>query len=195
MALFSNNFGQLNGLYDNTINEICHQIHAYTTLNESYTYSQMLHQEDHKQFFAAMEVELDDHKTCKHWNPVECKDLPSRAKTIMAIWSFKRKWFPDGTLNKQKTRLCAHGTQQPWKQDYWDTYAPLVTWASVQLLLIIAKIHGLESRSINIVIFLQADLDLPVYMELPVGSNPVDISDEKQCCCVLKLNKSLYELN
>jgi hypothetical protein len=54
-----------------------------------------------------------------------------------------------------------------------------VLWASVPLLLIVAKIHGLESKSIDFALaFPQADLDVPVYMELPVGVNPVDVSDE-----------------
>ena len=69
--------------------------------------------------------------------------MPIGAKTIMAIWSFKRKRYPDGSLNKHKARLCAHGGQKTWGKDYWDTYAPVVTWASVRLLLIIAKIHNL----------------------------------------------------
>jgi hypothetical protein len=65
----------------------------------------------------------------------------------MVIWSFKSKCFPDGTLNKHKAQLCAHGGQQTWGQDYWDTYAPIVMWASAQLLLIVAKILGLKSKS------------------------------------------------
>ena len=113
----------------------------------------------------------------------------------MAIWSFKRKHFPDGTLNKHKARLCAHGGQQTWGLDYWDTYAPVVTWACVHLLLIIAKIHGLQSKSIDFVLaFPQADLDVPVYMELPAGVNPTNVSNDNRRCYVLKLNKSLYGL-
>ena len=63
----------------------------------------MLKEDDHKQFFQAMEVELDDHEQRKHWTVMERKDMPIGAKTIMAIWSFKRKRFPDGTLNKHKS--------------------------------------------------------------------------------------------
>jgi hypothetical protein len=59
----------------------------------------------------------------------------------------------------------------------------------------VAKVHGLESISIDFVLALpQADLDVPVYMELPAGVNPVDVSDIDQCRYVLKLNKSLYGL-
>ena len=155
----------------------------------------MLKEEDHKQFFQAMEVELSDHEERNHWTLMERKDLPSGTKTIMAIWSFKRKRFPDGTLNKHKACLCAHGGQQTWSLDYWDTYAPVVTWASVRLLFIVAKIHGLQSKSIDFVLaFPQADLDVPVYMELPAGVNPVNVSNENRRRYVLKLNKSLYGL-
>jgi hypothetical protein len=142
-----------------------------------------------------MEIEISDHEARRHWDLMLRTDLPIGAKTIMAIWSFKRKRFPDGTLNKHKARLCAHGGQQTWGQDYWDTYAPVVTWASIRLLLVVAKIHGLRSKSIDFVLaFPQADLDVPVYMELPAGVNPINVSDGDRRRYVLKLNKSLYGL-
>jgi hypothetical protein len=109
VAQLSNNYDWMNGLFDNTINNICHQIHAYATSNESFTYLQMLREEDHKQFFEAMEVELADHEERNHWTLMECKDMPIGTKTIMALWLFKRKRFLDGTLNKHKACLCAHG--------------------------------------------------------------------------------------
>jgi hypothetical protein len=59
----------------------------------------------------------------------------------------------------------------------------------------VAKIHGLKSKSIDFVLaFPQADLDVPVYMELPAGVNPIDVSDGDRRRYVLKLNKSLYGL-
>ncbi len=83
-----------------------------------FTYSQMLQEDDQKQFFEAMEVKLADNKFQNHWTLMERNDLPLGTKRIMAIWSFKRKQFPDRTLNKHKARLCAHGGQQTWGQDY-----------------------------------------------------------------------------
>jgi hypothetical protein len=129
VARIANDFEQINGLFDDTLNAICHQ--AYTTSNESLTYSQMLRETDHTKFFEAMEIEINDHEARCHWDLMLRTDLLLGSKTIMVIWSFKRKRFPDGTLNKHKARLCAHGGQQTWGQDYWDTYAPVVTWASV----------------------------------------------------------------
>ena len=105
-------------------------------------------------------------------------DMPAGAKTITAIWYFKRKRCPDGSLIKHKARICAHGRQQTWGQDYWDTYAPVVTWASVRLLLIVSKIHRVDSKSIDCVLtFTQPDLPTPVYMELPSGVTPIDEVD------------------
>jgi hypothetical protein len=42
---------------------------------------------------------------------------------------------------------------------------------SVKLLLVIAKIHGLESKSIDFVLaFLQPDLDIDIWMDLLVSN-------------------------
>jgi hypothetical protein len=195
VARVSNDYERVNSLFDDTINDVIHHVQAYTTSNEAFTYKQMLKESDYRDFFQAMIDEIQVHEKRQHWTLVERKDMPQGTKTIMAIWSFKRKRFPDGLLNKHKARLCAHGGQQTWGQDYWDTYAPVVTWASVRLLLIIAKIHKLESKSIDFVLaFPQADLDVPVYMELPPGVTPIDETDDNRRRYVLRLNKSLYGL-
>ena len=78
-----------------------------------------------------MEIKISIHKNHCHWDLMLQKDLPLGAKTIIAIWLFKCKQFPNRTLNKHKAQVCAHGGQQTWGQDDWDTYAPVVTWASV----------------------------------------------------------------
>ena len=96
-------------------------------------------------------------------------EVPKHVKTIMSIWSFKRKRFPGGMLNKHKDRLCAPGGHQQWGVNYWETYAPVVNWISVQFLLIISELAGLETQALDFILaFPQADLDVPVYMELPI---------------------------
>ena len=73
---------------------------------------------------------------------------------------------------------------------YWDNYAPVVNCISVQTLLAITKIHNLRSRSIDFVLeFPQSDLDVNVYMDLPIG---IDAPYGGKRDYVLKLNKSLY---
>jgi hypothetical protein len=131
VSRIADDFEQINGLFDDMINEMCHHIQGYTTSNESFTYSQMLCGNDFIKFFKAMEVKIPDHEDYCHWTLMLCKDLPVDVNMIMAIWSFKCKRFPNGTLNKHKAQLCVHGGQQTWGLDYWDTYAPVVMWASV----------------------------------------------------------------
>jgi hypothetical protein len=59
----------------------------------------------------------------------------------------------------------------------------------------IAKVHGLKSKSIDFVLaFPQADFDVSVYMELPAGINPTNVSDGDRHRYILKLNKSLCGL-
>ena len=110
---------------------------------------------------------------------------------VMSIWAFKRKRSPSGTLQKHKARLCAHGGQQQWRVNYWETHAPVANWASVRLLLALSHIHGLEPKSIGfILVFPQAVLDTPVYMETSQGFDRACDKSEH----FLKLKRSIYGL-
>ena len=81
---------------------------------------------------------------------------------------------------------------QQWGVNYWETYAPVVCWASVRMILIIAMINNLPTRSVDFVLaFPQADVDVPVYMELPIG---FELHNANKREYVLKLNKNLYGL-
>ncbi len=44
-------------------------------------------------------------------------------------------YFVSGFFYMVGLRLCAHGGMQTWGQNYWETYAPVVNWASIQILL------------------------------------------------------------
>ena len=88
----------------------------------------------------------------------------------MVIWSFKRKRLPDGKKSKYKVCLCTHGGQQQRGVNYWEMFSPVVNWMSVRLIFIVALIEDLPARSIDFfLVFPQADLDVPVYMEIPAG--------------------------
>ena len=82
-------------------------------------------------FVKPMIREVRDHELKDNQTLVKWKDMPSATKTIMAIWSFKRKRFPDGFLNKHKMCLYVQGGMQPWGENYWKTYTLVVNWASV----------------------------------------------------------------
>ena len=194
-AKFINRFHECNELFDGTINHI-HNYALATDLsnNEVFTYSQAMRQPDRQEFIKAMAKEVGDHEERGHWELVLRSTLPEGVKTIKAIWSFKRKRFPDGSLNKHKARLCAHGGMQQWGENYWETYSPVVNMLTVRLILAIAHIHKLESKSIDFVLaFPQAELDVDIWMELPIGMCP-EIDETNKNRYVLKLKKNLYGL-
>ena len=74
VARIANDYEQINGLFDDTINEICHNIQAFATSNESYTYLQMLCEEDQIKFFETMEVKINDQESHHHWDLMLRKD-------------------------------------------------------------------------------------------------------------------------
>ena len=48
--------------------------------------------------------DIEVHKNREHWTLMNRNDMPEGYKTNMAILSFKRKLYPDGSLKKH-TRL------------------------------------------------------------------------------------------
>ena len=75
--------------------------------------------------------------------------------------------------------------------NYWETYAPVVQWMSVGIMLTLAAIEHLHTKSIDFVLaYPQANLDVDIYMELLQGLNVGPESGRY----VLKLQKNFYGL-
>ncbi|KAL7464788.1 hypothetical protein ACHAXS_005121 [Conticribra weissflogii] len=186
----------VNSNFDNTLNSFpTFVLAAGKENNECYTFKEMLSQPDWDKFLQAMLKESAEHENRNHWSVVLKSSMPEGTKPIQAIWSFKRKRFPDGSLNKHKARLCAHGGMQQWGVNYWETYAPVINWISVRFLLILAQIFQLDTRAIDFVLaFPQAKLDVPVYMYVPAGMQLQGIQGDTHHMYILKLEKSLYGL-
>jgi hypothetical protein len=160
--------------------------------NKVFTYNKAMTQEDAHLFIEAMQKEVPDHELQNHWNIVHCSTDPRTAKLIEAIWSFKRKQRPDGTLVKHKARLCADGGMQQWGTNYWETYSAVVNMVTVRLILLLAQIYKLDSKAIDFILaFPQAELDVNIWMHLPIGFQ-VDTQHESKSY-ILGLN-SLYGL-
>jgi hypothetical protein len=182
---------RVNTHFDGTLNALHHAaLTAVAGDNDTYTLKDVFKQDDKSEFIQAMMKEVRDHESRNHWTVLPRSAIPKGTKTILSIWSFKRKRYPDGRVLKHKARLCAHGGMQTWGENYWETYAPVVNWLSVRTLMALSIIHDLETRSIDFVLaFPQAELDVDIYMELPYG---FDIDGSKRH--ILKLNKNLYGL-
>jgi hypothetical protein len=93
-------FNQVDRNFDGTFNAmVSHAYAAGKENNETYTFREICKQEDRLEFVNAIQKEIDDHTLCEHWEVIPCSMMPDNMKTIMSVWSFKRKRFPDGTLN------------------------------------------------------------------------------------------------
>ena len=139
---------------------------------DTLTHGEMKRQLDKPHFITAMQKETSDHKKRKHWKLVHRLEIKG-AKIIMTIWSFRRKRDSImGKVTKYKARICAHSGMQEEGINYWETYALVVQWMSVRIMLTLAAIENLHTKSIDFVLaYPQANLNVDIYMELPQGFN------------------------
>ena len=105
-------------------------------------------------------------------------------------------------MKKLKARWCCRGDKQVKDVDFFDTFAPVVNWTTVRLLLLLTAQLDLASTQVDYTAaFVHADIDLPpnyeqlseeeksrvgVFVEMPRGFAKPGY--------VCKLNKSLYGL-
>ena len=183
---------------DGTIDEIHPLIHAFAS-SASTGDPDTMHlgdarkQPDWHKFKEAMNKEVNDFNTRSHWELVpatvidELEAKGIKFDVIQGIWSFKRKRTPSGELLKYKSRLCAHGGQQT-SNTYWETFSPVVQWATLRTILSLALIRGWKARSIDFVLaFPQAEMKSNVFMKIPFG-----FEVDKPGKWLLKLVKNVY---
>ena len=54
-------------------------------------------------------------------------------------------------IKSHKARLNLHGGKQVYGVNYYDTYAPVVTWIVIRLMIILAVVNKHVLRQINFV--------------------------------------------
>jgi Reverse transcriptase (RNA-dependent DNA polymerase) len=133
----------------------------------------------------------------------EVVDRQTWMNVLPRTWAFKCKRFPDGLIKKLKARFCVRGDKQLDGVDFFETFAPVISWTTVRLMLILSLVLGLATRQVDYTAaFLQhAHIDEDpnlefmgmeerkrsgVFVEMPKGfAEPGK---------VLKLKKSMYGL-
>ena len=86
-----------------------------------------------------IKIEIDSIKN-NTWTLV---DLPKGARPIGCKWIFKRKYNPDGSIDKYKARLVAKGFFQKLDIDYFDTFVLVTKISSIWVLIALGVIHKL----------------------------------------------------
>lgn len=147
-------------------------------------------QPDWLHFSKAMIDELLAHTNREHWTIVSRNSVPDGHKIMRSVWSMKRKRkVATGEIYKWKARLCVDGSSQQHGVNFWETFSPTVQWETLRTLLTLAIANNWTTRQLDFVLaFPQADVECPMYMEIPRGCQ-VDGSKKDY---VLRLNKNLY---
>jgi hypothetical protein len=84
---------------------------------------------DRNQFKKAIVKEVNDHIENKHWELIPHEAVPKGVKVLPSVWSMKRKRdIKTQQVYKHKARLNVHGGKQVYGKNYFETYAPVVTW-------------------------------------------------------------------
>ena len=140
-----------------------------------------------------MELEIKHMMRQKMWQIISRSDAPlddkgNKQKVLKGTWAFKLKRFPDGTPHKFKVQYCVCVNLQAEGIDYFDTYAPVVKWSTVGILLILILSNGWTTKQVEYTNeFVQAEIQEEAYIESPRG-----FEDRDKLGNVLHLLKILY---
>mmetsp|Transcript_41992 Transcript_41992/g.101184 ORF Transcript_41992/g.101184 Transcript_41992/m.101184 type:complete len:1373 (+) Transcript_41992:2978-7096(+) len=141
---------------------------AGTADPDTLTFAEAMKADDRHEFIKAMYKEIGDHIGRKHWKVVPIRSIPPHKRAIPMVWAMKRKKNPLGEIIKWKARLCAGGHRSIENVDYWDTYAPVVSWSTVRLMVIFALINDWHMESIDFVLaYPQAPIKTDIFMKPP----------------------------
>lgn len=118
------------------------------------------------------------------------QDLPRGRSPISCKWVFKRKLDQEGKIARYKARLVARGFSQKYGQDYEETYAPVVKFPTMRIILTLAAHKDLEMLQMDVgTAYLNEIITESIYMSQPNGYE--EPGQESKVC---KLDKSIYGL-
>jgi hypothetical protein len=182
-------------VYDTEYETIIDNINPMTLLAQTDAdtmyWDQAIKQPDAEQFIEAAIKEVSTHQQNGHWKVIPIDQVPPKYKVLDSVWSMKRKRrVKTNEVYKHKARLNVHGGQQELGVNYWETYAPVVTWAAIRMILVLVILYDWHTVQIDFVLaYPQADVETDIYMQIPKG---FEIEGKTRKTHVLKLIKNLY---
>ena len=133
-------------------------------------------------------------QSLKETNTYSIVKIPQNRKVISSKWVCRIKFRDDGEHLSHKARLVIRGFEQQYGVDYAETFASVLKFATLRVLLAKAAAEDLEIDQMDVdTAFLNPELQEEVYMEIPEFFELVTMgADPKQYC--LRLRKALYGL-
>ena len=122
---------------------------------------------------AAIDKELAGLVALKTWELVPIFSMPKGANIMHSHYVFTVKRNHDGSIAKFKARLVANGNTQKHGVDFDRIFSTVVKPTTLRLLLVLAACRDYTLWQIDIrQAYLQAELDVPLYMAPPPGVPP-----------------------
>jgi hypothetical protein len=160
----------------------------HSNVSDTPTFHQAMTGSDASEYIKAMQLEIHTLVQQQTWEAVP---RPKDKNVLKGTWAFKLKCPPNGTPYRHKARFCARGDLQKEGVDFFETYAPVVQWSTICLLLLTVLTKGWTTQQVNYTnAFAQAEIKEEIYVEYPrlFGSK----SGPGKDLCLLK---SLYGLH
>lgn len=127
---------------------------------------------------------------------LEIVEKPDGARILPYKWVYKIKETMTGAIERYKVRLTVGGHRQIYGINYEETFAPVVRFTTVRILMAVAAARGLHLHQMDVdTAFLYGALpqEDTVYMKIPEGY-PIPEGLQGKPDLVAKLKKSLYGL-
>ena len=152
---------------------------------------QAMQEPDRDRFREAMTKEWDGQANNKNFTLMRRSDVPEGATILPAVWQMRRKRdVSTGEIKKYKARLNLDGSKMIKHKHYELTYAPVVKWYSIRLVLALTLVNGWYTQQIDYVLaYPQAPIEREIYMKIPRG---MEIEGRNKEDYVLKLHRNIY---
>ena len=135
-----------------------------------------------------MKEEITNLKHMKTWFMV---DREPNMTFLKGTCAFMLKLIPDSVAYRHRSSFCDREYQQEYGVKYFETFAPVVQWSTIWLLLILILTNHWTTWIIDYSnVFPEANIDTNIYVELPVLFSSKSDKDK-----VSKLRKVRMDLN
>ena len=97
--------------------------------------------------------EFNVHVNNAHCKLVPIKSVPEDTDILPSVWYMQRKRnLVTNEITKYKARLNVYGGKQNFGKKYFDTYAPVVTWFAIRILITCAIILNWQLRQVDLIV-------------------------------------------
>lgn len=151
------------------------------------TFAEAISGKDAQEWWESMRREYGSQKEKGTFELVEWQP---HMNVLQVKWVYKTKRDENGTVTIKKSRITPKGFQQRLGIDYKETFAPVMRYSSMRILLAEAARNDWEVEQADIgTAFLNADIEEDVFVEQPSGFEQYGPKGERM---VWRLKKSVY---